>query len=389
MGSIRSFLADWSSARRFSALPPEQRAIVFYAEDGDSWPHFEPIVRELTGTLGRTICNVTSSPRDPVLQSRNPRILTFCIGEGTIRTSWFMSLQAGVCVMTMPDLETFHLKRSRRAEVHYAYVFHSMVSAHMIYRKQAFDHFDSVLCVGPHHIREIRAIEKMYGLPPKQLIAHGYGRLDTLMQNDKQDDTLSDLTQVLVAPSWGPDGLLETCGADLVRTLLAAGFRVIVRPHPMTRRKWPACVRRIENEFRNHPRLTVESGVASYVSLAAADIMISDWSGAALEYAFAYERPVLFVDMPRKVNNPEYERIDCEPLEVSIRERIGRVLSPDQLAESSQVVREMCEQSAQWRETICQAREQCVYNLGHSGRIAAEAIVALADGKTISSKEGR
>ena len=60
--------------------------------------------------------------------------------------------------------------------------------------------------------------------------------------------------------------------------------------------------------------------------------MVSDWSGAALEYAFGLERPVLFVDVARKVNNPDYEALGIEPFEVGIRERIGRVVAPDDLA---------------------------------------------------------
>ena len=33
--------------------------------------------------------------------------------------------------------------------------------------------------------------------------------------------------------------------------------------------------------------------------------MVSDWSGVAMEFAFGLERPVLFIDVPRKTNNPE------------------------------------------------------------------------------------
>ena len=43
------------------------------------------------------------------------------------------------------------------------------------------------------------------------------------------------------------------------------------------------------------------------------DFMISDWSGVALEYAFGLLKPVLFVDVPKKVQNDEYERISEIP----------------------------------------------------------------------------
>ncbi|HOA73106.1 MAG TPA: CDP-glycerol--glycerophosphate glycerophosphotransferase [Phycisphaerae bacterium] len=381
----QSLLEDWASARRFQALPDAARSIVFYAEDGDSWPHFEPIVRELTGEMGREVCYLTSSRSDPVLRTSNPRIRPFCIGEGLVRTSLFLSLRAGVCVMTMPDLQTFHLKRSQAQNVHYVYVFHSMVSTHMIYRKAAFDAFDTILCVGPHHEREIRATEQTYGLAPKKLIPCGYGRLDTMLASRRAGSSAapnrSAPAHVLVAPSWGPHGLLETRGVELCRVLLSSGLRVTVRPHPMTRRKWPECIREIERGFGGEDRLTLETGVAAFDSLESADVMISDWSGAALEFAFAYERPVLFVDVPRKVNNPEYERISCEPLEVSIREQVGRVISPDRLADLPMHLEALMRDGEGIRARIQRVRAETVYNVSESGRVGARAIAEIAGGQ--------
>ena len=58
-------------------------------------------------------------------------------------------------------------------------------------------------------------------------------------------------------------------------------------------------------------------------------MMISDWSGAALDYALSQSKPVLFIDVPRKVNNPSYQESAIEPLEVFIRDKIGQVIPPD------------------------------------------------------------
>lgn len=59
--------------------------------------------------------------------------------------------------------------------------------------------------------------------------------------------------------------------------------------------------------------------------------MVSDWSDAALEYAFCRESPVLFVDVPRKVNNPAWQEIGLEPIEASIRDKIGMNVRLDEL----------------------------------------------------------
>ena len=37
--------------------------------------------------------------------------------------------------------------------------------------------------------------------------------------------------------------------------------------------------------------------------------MISEWAGAAIEYAFSRERPVIFIDTQPKINNLHWKKI--------------------------------------------------------------------------------
>lgn len=379
-----SFFRDWAEWRRFNALDRSLRSIVFYAEDAASWVHFEPMIRELTGPMGRQVCYLTSSRDDPILRIENERIHAFCIGKGLVRTVAFLAMRADLLVMTMPDLETFHIKRSKVHPVRYVYVFHSIVSTHMIYRTAAFDHYDTVLCVGPHHVEEIRATEAAGGLKPKDLVEHGYGRLDTILASrsgcvDAGRRADEGKRGVLIAPSWGPNGLLETCGVELVDVLLKAGCRVTVRPHPMTSMRWPRVIRGLKERFADHPDFALETNVASSGSFERSDVMISDWSGAALEYAFGFERPALFVDVPRKVNNPDYVRVPCAPLEVTIREEVGAVASPEKLSEVPGMIESLCGNPTGFRDRIRAARSRTVYNTGSSGAVGASHIARIVD----------
>ena len=373
-------LSAWRGMRRFRALPRRDRAIVFYAEDGASWVHFEPVIRALTTTHGQGVCYLTSSPRDPVLEREDEAVRAFYIGDGACRTFLLRILEAGVVVMTMPDLETFHIKRSKYP-VHYIYLHHSIVSTHMIYRRGAFDGFDTVFCVGPHHLAEIRETEALYGLKPKALAEHGYGRLDSIIAAAKASPTPEEGPgrRILIAPSWGPHGLLESCGARLVEILLAAGHRVTVRPHPMTRRHSPKLLDSLDARFASHPRFAYEEDLASQDSLHASHLMISDWSGAALEYAFGLKRPVLFVDVPRKANNPEYTRLSAEPIEVFIREEIGAVITPDRLDQTPRLVDALCAQAGAFAERAVALRSRWIYNLGKSGEVGAAYIAAMPE----------
>jgi YidC/Oxa1 family membrane protein insertase len=378
---LGSALRAWQGFRTFRRLSPAARALVFYAEDATAWSHFEPIVTALLARPVPSLCYLTSSPADPILQRRDDRLQTFYIGDGAARTALFSVLEARVVVMTMPDLETFHIKRSLNVR-EYAYVHHSMVSTHMIYRPGAFDHFDTILCVGPHHVRETRAAEARAGRPPKTLVEHGYGRLDTLLRlaGDRPAGPASKSRRVLVAPSWGPHGLLETHGGEIVDVLRRAGCHVTVRPHPMTARKRPEVLAAIRDRARNDAAVTLEMDIASTASLFEADVLVSDWSGVALEYAFARERPVLFVDVPRKINNPQYAALGIEPLEAEIRGEIGVILSPARLGDAPALVAELAADADAFAERIRKARAEHVYHVGASGEAAAAYLAAAAFG---------
>jgi len=328
MGAIDNFMCSWGALRRFQKLPWNQKNVVFYSEGASYLKFFHRIMEELVADHGHTLCYVTSSPADTMLESAPPGIDTYYIGARSALITFFQTLDASVMVMSMPNLESFHFKRSAHP-VQYAYIHHSMVSTHMIYRKGAFDHFDAIFCTGPHHIEETRQWEEKHGLKKKHLYEHGYAPLDNLMQLKPDHYSApdpGDALKVLVAPSWGPNGLLEKHGDRLVSVLLNAGHTITVRPHPCTSQYWPESITVLKRKFSDHPAFTLESSIAFYDSLLAADVMISDWSGVALEFSFGLERPVLFVDVPRKVNNPDYQTIAAVPIEVSIRDRIGAIL---------------------------------------------------------------
>lgn len=379
--------------RRFRRLDPSRRRVVLYAEDESAWPHLRGLVTALV-SRGCPVVYWTSSSADPILANPPPGVDAYFVGDGWVRTLLFMTVRADVLITSTPDLGAFQLKRSRVHAAHYVYVFHSMVSSHMIYRAAAFDHFDTVLCVGPHHVREIRAREARVGLSPKRLVPHGYLRYEALRAEAVAASRPREVQRsVLVAPSWGTNGLLETRGLELVGQLLEHDWRVTVRPHPMTWRRRSDVIRQIEQRFRGHPRLTTERGVTGSGSLLEASVLVSDWSGAALEYAFATERPVLFIDVPRKINNPDYEELECEPVEVALRQRIGEVLEPDRLPQVSDRLTHLLADRDRYGPQIRAAREEVLFREQGSAEVAADQVLGILEGlaptaRALPRKEG-
>jgi len=367
------FVSEWAELKKINQLSQDERSIMFYAENKASMNHFRSLIQELTEKMNLQVCYVTSVKNDPIFSSKNQRILPFYIGSGTSRTKFFSTLKAKILVMDMPDLGRFHIKRSNEYPVHYIYLFHSMYSVHSYLRKGAIDNYDTIFCVGPHQVKEIRETEKVYGLKAKKLINYGYGRLDTLLQKkiNSQVTNANSKDLIIIAPSYGDDNLLERCGVKLIDILLKSNFRVMLRPHLRTLRDSTKLIDSIKENFGKNPNFVLERGIIPFDSLNNSLCIISDWSGISLEYAFTFERPVIFIDVPKKVLNPNSSDIVLEPIEISIRNKIGNIVSPNNLEEILVLIRGLDKNTQNISERIREIRAKTVYNIGESAKIGA------------------
>jgi len=369
----------WKELHRFESLDKNESSVVFYAENKASMNHFKRLISELTEKMDLNICYVTSVKDDPMLSSKNQKIKSFYIGDGAARTKFFLTLKARILIMDMPDLEKFHIKRSKAYSVHYIYIFHSMFSVHSYLRQGAIDNYDTIFCVGPHHVNEIRETEKVYGLKPKKLVLYGFARLDTLLQQKRNHPQINSKSKdlVLITPSYGDNNLLEVCGLKLIDILLKSNFKVLLRPHFRTLKESTKLIETINRKFGENPNFTLEKNIIPSDLFHSSVCMISDWSGISLEYAFTFERPVIFIDVPKKILNPNSNDISLEPIEISIRYKIGHVVSPKNLEKIPNLIMSSNENDKKISEQIKEIRSKTVYNVGESAIVGAKYIQKL------------
>jgi len=328
MFNILKKLKAISGSIGFNYLPIEKRQITFYSEGESYWPHLSGLLEVTLKEINKSVCYVTSSLEDPGIKIDHPNLNKFYIGSSSVRDQFFKDLNTNILITTMPDLDKYSIKRSKY-NVHYIYVQHSLVSLHSVYRHGAFDHYDTICAAGPHHVKEIRAIEEKYNLPKKKIIKLGYSRLDNLIKFSNKDlnyknSKIKSCKKILIAPSWGPEGIIEIdLGKNLIENLLNQGHEVILRPHPQTIKLFNHKVKEICNKYKNDFNFYLDDNVNSHDSFFQSDIMISDWSGVAFEYFFAFNKPIIFCDVPNKINNLNYRDIGIVPFEMYIREKIG------------------------------------------------------------------
>lgn len=361
--------------RFFSVL---NKHLVFYSESSGFYKYYKGIIEYILKNTNIAVHYITSDLNDQVfaISQSQPRLKPYYISEKRLITL-MMKLDCDVMVMTMPDIENFHIKRSYvRKDIEYVYVPHCIDSISMTMRTGAVDHYDSVLCVGKHQKEEITNTEAVYGLPHKTLVDWGYTLLDEMRAQyaaSAHEDKPG--KKILIAPSWQKDNIVDSCLEEILDTLKGRGYQITVRPHPQEVRLKQAYMEQLEAKYAADRDVEIQTDFSSNSTVFEADLLITDWSGITYEYAFTTLRPVLFIDTPMKVMNPEYEKINTPPINIWMREVIGAVVKPDELEKLPEAVERLLSGRDEYRERIDRFVHEYVYNLGNSGEVGAKYII--------------
>ena len=353
--------------------------LVFYSESNGFYKYFKGVIEYILENTNIVVHYITSDSADMIFEraKSNPQIKAYYIGEKKLITL-MMKMDADVVVMTMPDLETYHIKRSYvRKDVEYIHIPHGMGSLNIMMRKGSMDHFDTVFCVGKHQKEEIIRTEEVYGLPHKTLVEWGYCLLDSMREDylKKSHDANGNKT-IIISPSWQKDNIIDSCLEELLDTLTGRGYTIVVRPHPQEVKHKADYMDALKLKYKGNRDVVIQTDFSSNDTVFNADIMITDWSGIAFEYLFTTFRPVLFIDTPLKIMNPEYEKIGVEPFNIWARDIMGRVLSPKDADKAYEMVRDLIDNADQYSSTIEKYMNEYIYNVGSSSKVGGDYIIS-------------
>jgi YidC/Oxa1 family membrane protein insertase len=384
LSRVKGAMREKEESARYFSIPRSERPVTVYAEDDYTWNQLAGYVEELTATHGRPVAYVTSQGDDPRLIQAPEGVSAFYVDQ--LVHEFLPKVDSAVFVTTMPDLDRLYVRRPERSTC--VYLFHSLNSTHMAYREGAFDAYDVFGTTGPYQQRELEARFAAIGKTRYRLEEVGYYKLDRIAAGfEVYEPARPSETTVLIAPSWGEHNLLATCGVELVESVAAQGFRTVVRPHPaFFESLYPggrALVAELQQRLADRPNVVFETSITSENSFYEAALMISDWSGAAFEYAFGTERPALFVDVPPKAFNADWRSMGIAPFEERLRAEVGDVLAPTDVAVAGSVVQALVERSSEFSDRIRAAREREVYNFGSAASAGASLVDSL-----VSEDEG-
>ena len=363
--------------------------VVIYSEKSGFYKYYKDLIEELIKRSNVVIHYVTNDYNDQIFEiaKNQPRIKPYYISLK--KTALLMMMvETDMFLMTTPDLDKYYLKRSfLKKDIEYVYVPHDTMSAHMGFNEGAFDAFDTILCVGQHFVNEIRKTEEVYNLKAKNLVEFGFPLLDELVakgrkENENKVDTGK--KEILIAPSWQEDNLLDSVIDELIANLCCDEYHVTVRPHPEYAKLYKYQLNELVEKYKGYDpsKLSFELDFAANKSIYSADLMITDWSGISAEFCFATQRPAVFINTKIKACNKNWQNLGITPVEMYFRNELGIALDKEQVSGIKQTVEYLFANGDKYKEKIDNYFETFTFNHGNAAQKGAQYILkSLVDKK--------
>lgn len=271
------------------------------------------------------------------------------------------------------------------------------------YPKKAVSNYDVHFLTGPLQRSQYKNMFKKYGIEigKIRMLEIGYPKSDALLQGAyKRDGVLRGLglnpkdPTILYAPAWDPGGSLRCFGVEVIEKLLGIkGINVIVKLHPISYTSetsphfefYTGGINWVERflRFERYPNFRHVSEYSIDPLLAASDIMITDFSSAALEYIMI-DRPVIYLDCPEYFEktlrrpewntDPEYARNDSK---ANAGRHVGLVV--EELSQLIDAVKKSIYQPEELSAKRKELSKELLYNPGKGAETAANAIMELLD----------
>lgn len=357
------------------------KKFVIYNEGKQYWNTFMPVVQEFENREIE-LTYYTSAKDDPVFETSWKHVKAEFIGEGNSAFAKLNMLSAGFVLMTTPGLQVYQLKRSKNVK-HYSHVLH-MPNDATTYRLFGLDFFDSVLLSGDYQATDLRTLEEMRGINRKDLITVGCPYLDVYKKNIEEiPDEENHPFTVLVSPSWGDVGILKKYGEKLLDPLSRTGWRIIVRPHPQSKKSEPEMLERLEERYKDNNNIIWDYERQNIFSLKKADIMISDFSGIIFDYTFLCDKPVMYVAGNMDLRPYDAYDLNKKLWQYEVLEKFGTELNEDQFENIKEVIQSMSD-SKELAEQRRIAKETAWMHQGNAGKNIADYMIKTMDDKSLN-----
>ena len=239
----------------------------------------------------------------------------------------FQFLQIKYCYSSTPELGKNYFVKSAFKFTKYIFIQHSPMGLNGIYKKNAFNNFDVVQVINTFQKDDLIEINTLNKTNIK------IWKSNYLFFNNKNDPIKrkNEKIKVLIAPSHGT--LFYQQAIDLlIKSLDQNLYHVEFRPHLMTIQKNKFLKKKIEDNFM------INNGKINFSEF---DILISDWSGAYIEFAYKKKQKSILIDVPQKILNDNFKQFSNKSIDIEARKILGKVIKINQIHKINNFINEV------------------------------------------------
>ena len=330
---FRKLKQKYTVFKNINLVVKKKPKIIFYSESLSYQKYANLLIQALSKKYPDQVYYVSADINDKI---DNPNVKNLFIGSGFLMQYFFSSIITENLFLTLTDLNNHSIKKTKNVK-NYIYYFHSPVSTTKVYTKGAFDHYDTVLCIGPYQIEEIQYRENLNALNKKKLIKAGYFYFDYLRNNISLTKKFD---EILIAPSWNYNEphFINQSFEGIISFLLKKDFKVRFRPHPEHFKRSKIILNRIKKNLNNH-NFIFDAESENKTSMENAKCLITDNSGIAIEYTLIFKRPVLYLTGNEKLHNKEIDDYkDLVNLEDNIKKLFGYKFNVNDIENLDQLI---------------------------------------------------
>ena len=370
-----------SGSGKNSMLNAKKIPIVIYAESKRYWNIFKPLLEEFE-KREQKITYLTGSKDDPAFGEKYKFIKAEFLGEGNKIFSKLNLLNASVVLTTTPSLDVFQWKRSKNVDC-YIYISHNPNDITM-YRMFGMDHYDALILSGEYLEKQARDLEKLRGYPPKDIALCGLPFMDEMKKRlDASGEVPPHEKTILLAPTWGENGLLTKYGETFIDALINTGYKIILRPHPQSFATEKELMDRLVAKYKDSDKFSWNRDNDNFEVLRQSDILISDFSGVIFDYALVFDKPIIYTDTKIDMSPFDAFWLKETPWTLRILPDLGLKLTEDDFGNMKEII-DRCIDDPAFASGRDKARAETWVHIGEGTTRAVDFV--LKKYKEVSSK---
>jgi CDP-glycerol glycerophosphotransferase (TagB/SpsB family) len=156
--------------------------------------------------------------------------------------------------------------------------------------------------------------------------------------------------------------------------LIATGWRIIVRPHPQSKKSEKDLLSRLEKRYTG-TSIIFDYTDENLFSLSRADIMISDFSSIIFDFVFLFQKPVLYANAYFELELYDASDLSHLPWKLQIVGELGKELTENQLPNIKEIISDVVK-NPETKVKCNEVKNIAWQYIGESGKRTADYLIS-------------